>query len=227
MSTTTSRMQLTKPDVSDSMATGATVLSTNYDLIDSVCGAATFTSGTRPSSASTRWAGRLIYESDTTNVSFWDGTTWKYFGSATAAKQYVTNFDPGTQSNIGTTETVLTSGTTSFTATQNRRYRIDHMIYGEHGSAVTGGYIVRIRIASGASVTTSSTLLREMYVKCNSSLTTGAVAYDMVEYNHTAATGQVTVGFFVLSNDANTVGFNGATDAVDIQGRVTIRDWSA
>lgn len=222
MSTSTSRLALTKPDVSDMMNIGDNILSRNYTILDGAVGAPTFTSGTRPSSP---WAGRVIFESDTGNVMFWNGSAWAYWGNTASARQFVSSQDPGNASSIANTETLL--GSSTFTATQNRRYRIEGITYGEHTGAINGAYLVRLRWASGSSVTTAGTLLRETYVKCNSSVTTGQSCYDMVELNYTSATGTITVGIFVLSNDANTMNFNGATDSVDVQGRLIIRDWSA
>lgn len=222
MSTTTSRLALVKPAVSDMMNIGDNVLNDNYTTLDGAVGAPTFTSATRPGSP---WAGRTIFESDTGNLMFWDGSAWKYWGNDTLQREH-SAADVGIQITTVASETLHKSLT--FAATQNRRYRIDFNHNGEYsGTNTNGSYVIRIRWAAGSSVATSDTLLRETYIKCNAAGNCGRSMADMVELNYTGSTGTITVGVFVLSSDANNVSFDGAADAIDLTGSLIIRDWGA
>lgn len=228
MSTSTTRMLLTKPDVADSMATGATTLSANYDVLDSVAGAATFTSGTRPATAATRWAGRIIFESDTGNYMYWNGIAWVYWGNATKARQLIDAVNlPGTTVNTST-ETILASSSYTFTATQNRRYRGVINLGLEYGTNVNDFVIIRARWAVGGSVTTGGTEIFRNDIRVNCLTTTGLGYQDAFDFNYTATTQQITVGLSVFNNSATaSMGVNGSSDSVDTQGCFVLYDWSA
>lgn len=221
MSTLTSRLALTKPAGTDSMATGGSVLSTNYDIIDAAVGTPHYTSATRPASP---WVGRVIWETDTGNYRFWDGAKWAYWGNSAKAgiREVGTN---GLGSLSVTAETQLEAAT--FSAVQNRRYRIEYCLYGEHTTNVNGAYRTRLRWAAGATVTTAGTLIREQYVKCNSSGATGMQVMDVAELNYTAASASITVGLFCMDNAADTISIAGSVDGTDIIAVWIIRDIGA
>ena len=75
MATSTSKLGLTKPDLTDNV--DVTVLNTNFDDIDTAAGFAIVTSSTRPASP---WTGQIIYETDTESSFVWDGSAWQASG---------------------------------------------------------------------------------------------------------------------------------------------------
>lgn len=204
------------------MATGASTLSANYDIIDSAVGARTYTSGTRPAGVDV-WQGRVIFESDTGNVMMYSGAAWLYLGNRDNARE-VAGTSPGADVSSTTAESLIASVT--FSATLNRRYRIEAVTMGEHApTATNGGYFIKFRWAAGSSVTSAGTLLRSTYVKCNSSGVTGRGIGDMVELDYTAATATITVGLFAVTQDGAALQFDIGTNGIDCQGLLVVRDW--
>lgn len=225
MSTSTSRMQLTKPDTGDSMASGATQLSANYDTIDSIAGAATFTSGTRPAGATTRWTGRVIFESDTNNYVYWNGSAWIYLGNKDKARQLVGNDSQlGAVTVSASTESLIKSYT--FTATQNRRYRFTTFNFCEFVSNTNSTGEFRWRWAAGSSVTTAGTQFYSNSIRVNSTTNTGRSFMDSAELDYTAATQQITVGLFLNNGSAtDSFGTGGSSDSIDVQDTFMVQDW--
>lgn len=69
----TSKLKLIKPSPAENVDVGQ--LNSNSDAIDDNIGAKNCTSTTRPSQP---FVGQHIFETDTGNVLFWDGSEWKY-----------------------------------------------------------------------------------------------------------------------------------------------------
>lgn len=80
MATSTSKLGLTKPALTDNV--DVTVLNTNFDEIDTAAGFSIVTSTTRPASP---WAGQAIFETDTELSFVWDGTAWQEAGGSGGA----------------------------------------------------------------------------------------------------------------------------------------------
>jgi hypothetical protein len=79
MATTTTRLGLIKPDLTDIVDIGD--LNDNADDLDAAVGMTIVTSTTRPTSP---WDGQIIHETDTGNSFVWDGTAWKSAGGGAA-----------------------------------------------------------------------------------------------------------------------------------------------
>jgi len=75
MATTTTKLGLIKPDLTDVVDVGN--LNDNADDIDAAVGFTICTSATRPA---TPWAGQVIYETDTGLSLVWDGSAWQPAG---------------------------------------------------------------------------------------------------------------------------------------------------
>ena len=71
MSSTTARLALIKPSISDFV--DVTQIDSNADKLDLVAGSPVYTSGTRPGSPFT---GQLIWLSDLGRLETWNGTAW-------------------------------------------------------------------------------------------------------------------------------------------------------
>lgn len=119
--TTTTRLLLTKPtpgsgepvDVSDH-------LNGNWDKVDAAVGAFVCTSGTRPTGAD-RWAGRLIFETDTGKMYIWDATDtqWRQILVDTGAGAL---FDTYVYVTRGSAANTLVAG--QVTGDSNGRYNV-------------------------------------------------------------------------------------------------------
>jgi len=221
MSTFTTRLQLEKPATSDQMNTGDLVLSANYKLIDDNANAPSFTSGTRPG---TPYTGRIIFETDTNNERFYNGTKWAYWGNTSSARDRMWNdYDSTGLLNVGATE--LLHRTVTFNAVQNRRYRIDWCTYGKKTTAVLGRYLMNVRWAAGASVANTDTLIDTVIVRCNSVGTTGRAARAVSEFLYSAASGQITIGLFATDSDAQLTNIAATVSGIDFGTTLVIRDW--
>lgn len=219
MSTFTSRLQLEKPATSDLMSTGASLLSANYVKVDTVAGMPLVTSATRPA---TPFTGQLIRESDTLDSRFWNGTKWAYLGNEVNQRELISSST--TTTDITTSaETIFRS--TTFTAENSRRYRIDFATYGELATNDTGRFSCNIRWANGATVATTDTLLYSTVIRCNSVGVTGKSVRDFCELNYTGVTGTITIGWFIQSTDAFSVRVGIDTDTIDVDSSFVIRDW--
>ena len=75
MATTTTKLSLIKPDLTDIVDVAN--LNDNADSIDAAVGFTICTSATRPA---TPWAGQTIFETDTTSSFVWDGSAWQAAG---------------------------------------------------------------------------------------------------------------------------------------------------
>ncbi len=225
MSTTTTRIGLTKPDPSDPMSIGDLVLANNYRELDEAVGATrAYTSGTRPT-GSDRWVGRVIWESDTNNFLWWDGANWLYWGNNLSGRDvYAASSGLSTTTIAAGTEALHQSVT--FDAVNSRRYQFLMSDYYEYGN-VDANFLIRVRWAAGSSVTTAGTLLYTSTGRNNSSgLVTGKNFYDAIEFQFSGSTGQITVGWFVVNQGAADL-FVGHTQtgSEEVAGTMVLRDY--
>jgi hypothetical protein len=84
MATFTTNANLRKPDVTEAALIGD--INNNMDLVDRLCLGTFCTSGTRPSSATTRCIGSMIFETDTGLTRMWNGFTWAHSGGKCYAR---------------------------------------------------------------------------------------------------------------------------------------------
>lgn len=221
MSTFTTRLQLEKPATSDQMNVGDLVLSANYKLVDDNANAPSFTSGTRPG---TPYTGRIIFETDTSNERFYNGTKWAYWGNTSSARDKMWNdYDSTGLLNVGATELLHRSVT--FNAVQNRRYRVDWCTYGKKTTAVLGRYVAHIRWAAGATVTNAGTQIDQVIVRCNSTGTGGRSSRSFSEFQYTAADAQITLGIFFVDADAQLTNIAATLFGIDFGTTLVVRDW--
>jgi len=220
MATFTTRLQLEKPATSDQMNIGDLVLSTNYKLIDDNAGAPTFTSGTRPG---TPYTGRVIFESDTSHLRFYNGTKWAYLGNTNSARDIIQSNTDTTSSAATSTEILHRSKT--FNAVQGRRYRIDWALFGEKSTEVQGRYNIKARWAAGASVANTDTLIASHITRTQGIGTTGKGQRSYFDFPYSAASQQITIGLFAQDSDAQTTNISTNTDTVDVSTYWSIRDW--
>lgn len=231
MSTTTSRVSLIKPTGSDQMGSGAntaydSVLARNYYLIDLGAGVPTYTSGTRPS-GSLRWTGLTIFESDTGNYRFWDGSKWALWGSETAISRVGVAGASQDGTTAVTTATSVLIISKTFNAVQNRRYKIDWCVYAEFSTAITGSGETRLRWAPGSTITSSGTLLDGTEFKVQSAGVTGRQMRNSYDFSYTDPDAEITIGLFAVNMTSGTLNFNHNTGSTQVQGSFFIRDWGA
>lgn len=79
MATTTTKLSLIKPDLTDVVDVGN--LNDNADSIDAAVGSTICTNATRPASPFT---GQVIFETDTSDSFVWDGSAWQSAGGGTS-----------------------------------------------------------------------------------------------------------------------------------------------
>lgn len=219
MSTFTSRLQLEKPNPSDTMSNGASVLTANYLKIDVVAGAPLFTSITRPAAP---FSGQLIAESDTGDKRFWNGTKWAFLGNDVYQRE-LDSLDTSSISLTTTAEAIFRQAT--FDAVAGRRYRIDFATYGEVVPNNTGRFINKIRWANGLFSSTADTLLYSNVIQCNSVGVTGKSVRDFCELNYTGISGPISIGWYMESIDGFGIGFGVTTDGMDVDTSFAVRDW--
>lgn len=226
MSTLTTRIGLIKPEPSDQMNIGDLVLAANYQNLDNAVGAnRTYTSGTRPVGVD-RWVGRVIWESDTDNFLWWDGTNWKYWGNNANAREVYSAVGNLTTTTISAGTEALHQSIT-FDAVQNRRYQFVLSDYYEYAN-VDANFLIRVRFSAGSTVTTAGTLIWTATGRNNSAgSVTGKQFYEVMDWQYTGTSQQITVGWFVVNQGAADllVGhFQAVSD--DVAGTMVLRDYA-
>ncbi len=222
MSTNTTRLQLTKPDPSDSMAIGDLVIGHNYNLLDKYTGAPTYTSATRPGSP---YQGMLIWESDTDNFRMWSGAKWIYAGNKDASRGAIAK----EQNTAGltlprNTETKWRSLT--FNAIQNRKLLINYSLTAEYTTNLNGNVGVVMRWAPGSSVSSGDTLFSHDVFKVNSTGVSASGFRNAVNFDYTAVSQQITIGFFLKEeNNVGIVGLGFSEGGFDEGLYWTVMDW--
>lgn len=98
MSTTTTRLGLTRPDPQEDVDVGQ--LNANADAIDAAIGAAAVTSGTRPTTG--LFDGKLLHESDTDELVVRRSGAWKLLGTAAATADRLARRTTGGRLKVGT-----------------------------------------------------------------------------------------------------------------------------
>lgn len=220
MSTFTSRLQLEKPAPSDSMADGASTLAESYQKIDAAAGVITCTSTTKPL---TPYTGQIIWESDTKTYKYWIGSKWAFWFNPDTGRTAI-RINQDSTGLTTTAEALFRSHT--FTASTNRRYRIDYAFFAEHTANVNARCRTRMRWAVGASVSTAGSLFWDEITRVNSIGTTGRLIRGFCELLYTGPSQQITIGMFVDSAlDTQEINVGSNTDALDVTANFAIRDW--
>lgn len=224
MSSLTSRLALTKPDPNDSMATGGSVLSANYDILDAAVGAPTYTSGTRPAAP---WVGRVIFESDTNNLRFWNGSKWAYLGNTNNGFGRKGTLSLGPTGDVGPAELKL--GSVEFSLLANRRYSIDYLVHAKNTAVTADSFQIMLRWTTGATpVTTAGTLLTQEYCRIvvTASNTVGKAYRSSYEWDYTGIDTLASVGIFVVAGGgASNKMYDNDSGGAPITGSFAITDY--
>ena len=139
-------------------------------------------------------------------LDIWDGTKWNPMWRPTTPLGRMGSVAPLSAGTINTTEAVQTEAVT-FTAVSGRRYEISHT---RSEANATGSPILtnRFRVASGASISTGSTLIRTFV----GGLTGVYVTTTRVCEWTATFSGQCTIGLTSLTNGAGTAQVDAARE---------------
>lgn len=214
MSTLSSRLGLTIPEVSDSMTTGDNMLSDNYDNIDLNCNCrsvANLAAVTAP------FNGQHVRSTADSANFFRKNGVWVNSNTVPASSTpYMGSTDTTTATSFTTTEIKLYQFT--FNAVVARKYLV-HVNVDYHTTGTGANQITqRVRYAAGATVGTSDTLLisKIFYIY----VANGAICTTFEFFPNASA--QYTLGVFALrTSGAGT--FNASNDSTD--SNITVMDW--
>lgn len=211
MATYTTILSLRKPERTgaDDTVDVQTDVNDNMDIIDLNINLRIATSAGRPA---TPFTGQLVYETDTTNIMLWNGSSWQNYGSNNSAqgkKGKTESVAVGTTLTSASAETLYISVT--FAAKSDRNYWIETTGHIEctATTAAPGQAQVRTRWAAGGSVANTDTLFGSASTNVECVRGTGSAngqrfynLYELPAATH-ATTGNITVGLFLRVPNAN------------------------
>lgn len=207
MSTSTPRLGLVKPDVTELMRIGDLILNANDKKIDDAMGAnVVATDAAVPVGP---FQGQLDFATTPNEFHVYTGTRWGFLAKDTEAWGLENH-------GFSSTEVILAVGVetkiiqvTCPNIIAGRKYLIVASFFKEHDGA-SGTVNYRLRFASGTTVTTAGTLIEQYDVNGLNTGGTLGTQVDLCAYTGSIGTGQVTVGLFCNNTLANTITVSGS-----------------
>jgi hypothetical protein len=215
--TNTPRLALYEPQSSDVVDSTAH-LDTQLDKIDALIDTAVWSSTNKPFAP---YIGQLIFESDTGNIDYWDGTVWQNWGNSNRPLGRIAY---GTVSVVGTTvaanaEQPAPHMSLTFSVDSTRLYKIIFQGTVKADAGNNSPCVLRFRWATGASVDTTGALCFTGNMDCNDNGFPISISQSTEFPYYFPSTGTVTLGVFLarpnLGTQTNHIGGFAAVLAVE------------
>lgn len=163
MTTSSPRIGFTLPTGSDPMSKGDMLLAANYVRMDDVIGV-TFVTNAAKLAIASPFQGQTVYVTDLMRYELWNGSAWVQF-AAVGNGVIVGSTSGNTAFTSSGVEAMIPNTSVTFNAITGRTYAIIWSLEVAAGSGTVGDGYIRVRQASGGTVTTAGNLLYTQHLQ--------------------------------------------------------------